>query len=73
MNEETLQYIRKHKYLYQLLRDESHYYEMIFKDNRSVGELNKLAKEKYKVRFIDRVENIGNKINILSSFLDLFS
>lgn len=73
MREETLHYIRTHKDLYRLLRDESKYYENIFKNNNSVYELNRLAKEKYKTRFVDKVESISNKINILSSFLDLFS
>ncbi len=73
MTEQTLYYIRKHKDLYRLLREESHYYQNIFQDNRIVYELNRIAKEKYKTIFIDKVENIGNKINILSSFLDLFS
>ena len=73
MNEETLMYIRKHKDLYRLLREESHYYERIYADNSYVYELNRIAKEKYGTRFVDQIENIGNKINILSSFLDLFS
>ena len=41
--------------------------------NNYVYELNRIAREKHGTRFIDRIENIGNKINILSSFLDLFS
>ncbi len=73
MREDTLMYIRKHKNLYRLLRDESHYYENIFQDNNVVYELNRIAKEKYGTRFIDKVESIGNKINIISSFLDIFS
>lgn len=72
MRPEVVSYIRHHKDLYHLLREDSSYYERIYSDNSSVYELNKLAKEKYKTRFVDRIESIGNKINILSSFLDVF-
>ncbi len=72
MNYETLNYIRSHKYLYQLLRDESHYYEDIYKDNSFVYELNKIAKKKYGVGFIHKIENISNKLDVLSAFLDVF-
>lgn len=72
MSYETLEYIRKHKDLYRLLREDSHFYEQIFQDNSSVYALNKLAKERYHTRFVDRIEKIGEKVSALSSFLDVF-
>lgn len=71
MNYETLEYIRKHKNLYRLLREDSHYYEMIFQDNRLVYSLNKMAKERYHTRFVDKVDRVGEKINLVSAFLDV--
>ena len=45
MKEETLKYIRTHKELYNLLREDSSLYEEIYKNNDYVYELQKLAKE----------------------------
>ena len=72
MNYETLYYIRSHKDLYRLLRDDSTYYEMIFNNPESVYKLNRIAKEKYRTRFSDKIDSISRKIDILSSFLDVF-
>ena len=72
MSYETVSFIRNHKDLYRLLREDSSYYEKIYQDNSYVYTLNKIAKQKYGTRFVDRVERIGEKINILSSFLDVF-
>lgn len=72
MRPEILAYIRSHKDLYRLLRDESRYYEDIYKDNNIVYELNRIAKEKYGTRFVDKIEKIGSKLDILSAFLDVF-
>ena len=72
MREDVLAYIRSHKDLYRLLREESHYYEDIYKDNSVVYQLNRIAKEKYGTRFVDKIERFSNKLAILSSFLDIF-
>ena len=72
MKEETLKYIRTHKELYDLLREDSSLYEEIYKNNDYVYGLQKLAKEKYGTRFIDKIDNLSNKLNLLSSFLDIF-
>ena len=72
MREDVLAYIRSHKDLYRLLREESHYYEDIYRDNSVVYQLNRIAKEKYGTRFVDKIEKFGNKLEILSSFLDIF-
>lgn len=72
MKEETLKYIRTHKELYNLLREDSSLYEEIYKNNDYVYELQKLAKEKYGTRFIDKIDNLSNKLNLISSFLDIF-
>lgn len=72
MNKDTLNYIRKHKDLYRLLREESHYYEMIFQNPSSIYQLEAIAREKYHTRFSDYVDKIGDKISLLSSLLDVF-
>ena len=72
MRYETLNYIRSHPDLYRLLREDSSYYEQIFQDNSCVSSLNRMAKERYKTRFVDRVERLGEKINLISTLLDVF-
>ena len=71
MNREILEYIRKHRSLYQLLREDSSYYKKIYKDNSSVYELNKMAKERYKNRYVDKIDKISGKINIVKALLDI--
>ena len=73
MREDTLKYIRTHKELYRLLREDSSLYEEIYKNNDIVYELQKKAKEKYGTRFVDKIDSLSNKLNILSSFLDIFN
>lgn len=73
MSPSTIEYIRKHPYLYQFLRENSSYYELIFQDNRNIYKLKKLAKEKYKIRFQDKMDQMSSHISIIRSFFDLFS
>ena len=72
MRKDVLLFIRKRPYLYHFLRLDSSYYEMIIKDPNSIYELNRIAKEKLKIRFQDKVDNLSNKINLLHTFLDVF-
>lgn len=71
MTESLLKYIRKHKYIYNYLRDDSAHYKYLYQDNRYIEELKKIAKRKYKLRYIDRLENISNKIDILNTLIDV--
>lgn len=72
MSEETLKYIRKHDYIYYFLRENSIYYKEIYKDNKFVYKLKHIAKEYYKIRFSDKMERLSNKMEIISSFMDVF-
>lgn len=73
MNPWVVEYIRKHPYIYQFLREDSSYYNLIFEDNRNIYQIKKLAMEKYKIRFGDKMDKMSNHISIIRSFLDLFS
>lgn len=72
MTEETLKFIRTHKNLYRLLRDDSTLYEKIFQNNNNIYELEAMAKEKYQTRYIDKINKISKKIDILQALLDIF-
>lgn len=73
MSYECLNYIRTHPYIYQFLREHSNYYENIFKDNNYIYELDSIAKEKYHIRFTDKLDKISNSIQMVNTFLDILS
>lgn len=71
MSVEVLNYIRSHDYIYYFLRQDSSYYEYIFKDNNYIYELDNMLKEKYKLRYVDKIDKIQNGIQLFRTFLDL--
>ena len=71
MSIEVLNYIRSHDYIYYFLRQDSSYYEYIFKDNNYIYELDNMLKEKYKLRYVDKIDKIQNGIQLFRTFLDL--
>ncbi len=72
MNPKVVDYIHKHPHIYRILRDESFHYKLLFENESYIYELNKIAKEKYHIRYTDKLDNISDKINILNAFLDVF-
>jgi len=73
MSQEILKYIREHPYIYQYLREDSKEYQYLFQDNNYIYELEKKAKEKYKIRFIDKLDKLGNTFQMIQTFLDYFN
>lgn len=71
MNRELLNYIRRHEYIYNFLRDDSSHYKYLYQDNNYIKTIKKLAKEKYKLRYIDRLEKIGSKIELVNTLIDV--
>ena len=71
MNEELVKYIRKHDYIYYFLRDDSSYYKYLYYDNKNIKYIKKLAKEKYKLRFIDKLEKISSGIEQINTIIDV--
>ena len=72
MTKELLTYIRRHEYIYNFLRDDSSHYKYLYNDNRYIEVIKKLAKEKYKLRYTDKLDNISSKLNMISSLIDVF-
>ena len=66
MSRELVNYIRSHEYIYNFLRDESHHYIYLYRDNNYIKVIKRLAKEKYHLRYVDKMEYLKNKMN--SSF-----
>lgn len=71
MNRNILMYIRKHKYIYDFLRDDSKYYKYLYQDNDYIKEIKRLAKERYRLRYTDKLDNISNKIKLVTTLIDV--
>lgn len=71
MNRDVLKYIRTHDYIYHFLREDSSHYQYLLQDKNYIYELDRLAKEKYKLRWSDKMEKMGQRINLIHTFLDL--
>lgn len=72
MSKELVNYIRTHEYIYNFLRYDSSYYKYLYMDNRNIKYIKKLAKEKYELRYIDKINKIGNKLELISTLIDVF-
>ena len=71
MNRNILMYIRKHKYIYDFLRDDSSHYKYLYQDNNYIKEIKRLAKEKYRLRYTDKLDNISNRIKLVTTLIDV--
>ena len=72
MSRELVEYIRNHDYIYNFLRDDSTYYKYLYMDNRNIKYIKKLAKEKYGLRYIDRVNKLSSNLELVSTLIDVF-
>lgn len=71
MNDETINIIKNNKHIYYFLKEESHYYKDLYRDPNFIKKLDKLAREKYKIRPIDRLEKLENTISMIATLLDV--
>ena len=73
MKQETIFKIRSTPLLYQYLKQYSYEYKNIYRSDRYLKEIEQKAKETYKVRFIDKVEQLENNIRVLQTFMDVLN
>ncbi len=71
MDTKLLEYIRNNQYIYNFLREESNYYKLLYRDKNNIKKIESLAKEKYKLRKIDKIERISKSIDLINSFVDV--
>ncbi len=71
MNIETIYLIQNNPYYKQFLREESHHYQMLYRDDSYLKELDDLVKKKYGLRFTDKLEKIRQNMNTISTFMRL--
>ena len=71
MDTKLLEYIRSNQCIYNFLREESNYYKLLYRDKNNIKKIDSLAKEKYKLRKIDKIERISKSIDLINSFVDV--
>ena len=72
MSKELLKYIRSHDYIYNFLREDSSHYIYLYKNNDYIKVLKKIAKERYKISYCDKLDRINDKINLINTLIDVF-
>ncbi|MBR1386666.1 MAG: hypothetical protein IJ568_07545 [Bacilli bacterium] len=63
--------IKQNRLLYNYLKYNSHWYKILNREPFRLKELEEEMKKEYKLRFEDRIINLGEKIELLSSFLEI--
>ena len=71
MDKNILKIIRSNPHIYNFLRDESYHYKYLLTDYNYIREIDRLAKEKYHLRFTDRITRLSNNLELLKTFLDI--
>ena len=71
MTKEILEYIRSHEYIYNFLREDSSQYQYLFQNNEYIKTIKNLAKERYKLRLVDRLSNLEEKMKLINSLIDV--
>lgn len=73
MQIETLKIIKTNPIVYNYLRDESIHYKFLYRDPNHIKIIENLAKEKYKLRSIDKIEKLKNNIDLIKTFMDVLN
>lgn len=71
MNVETQIKIRNNPYLYQYLRDNSSWYKALNRDPNSIKQMETEMKNAYKLNLTDKIGNLGQKIEMVRTFIDI--
>ena len=71
MDRKVLQIIRTNPYIYSFLREDSSHYKYLINDPNYIKEIDRLSKERYKLRFSDKMDRLSNNLEILKTFLEI--
>jgi len=63
--------IRNNPYLYQYLRDNSSWYKALNRDPNSIKQMENEMKNVYKLNLTDKIGNLGQKIEMMRTFIDI--
>lgn len=71
MSEEIIYIIKNNEIINRFLHEESHYYKYLYRDNNYIKQIERLAKEKYKLTLSDKISNISNTLNLINAFMSV--
>ena len=71
MQVETRIKIKSNPNLYRYLRENSYWYKYLNRSPLFIRRLEEEMKEKYRLRSVDKIENISNSLNLIKSFLEV--
>lgn len=71
MNVETQIKIRNNPYLYRYLRDNSAWYKALNRNPDMIKQMEIEMKNAYKLNLTDKIENIGQRIEMVRTFMDI--
>lgn len=71
MDVKTQIIIRSNPNLYRFLREESYWYKYLNRNPNVLQDIEKVMKDKYKLRAEDRLEKINHSMNLIHSFMDV--
>ena len=71
MQVETRLKIKSNPNLYRYLRVNSYWYKYLNRSPLFIKQLEEEMKEKYRLRSVDKIENISNTMKMIESFLEV--
>lgn len=71
MDRELLIKIRSNPYLYRYLRENSFWYKALIRDPNNIKLVEDEAKKYYKLNITDKINDLGNKINMIKNLMDI--
>lgn len=71
MNKELIYIIKNNEMINKFLKEESHNYKYLYRDNNYIKTIENLAKEKYKLTLSDKISNIGNTLTLINTFMSV--
>ena len=71
MSEEIIYIIKNNEIINRFLREESYHYKYLYRDNNYIKEVERLAKEKYKLTLSDKISNLNNTLTLINTFMSV--
>ena len=73
MNKELLQKIRSNPVIYSYLREESHEYIKLLKDESYLKEIEKKAREKYELTLPQKLDKITKRLELINEIINVLN
>ena len=70
---ETLIKIRNNPIVYNYLRVNSSWYKALNRDSNIISEIEKEAKDYYKLNLSDKLSNLNDKLSVVKTFMDIIN